>query len=87
MLLRYQRVDFFVKNRSYKTYPHKGRPRALKYWDLWSIDKGFLRFKKKTYMPNQKALCNEIICVYYNDKTAGYLSVRKTLELIRRKYS
>ena len=37
-------------------------------------------------MPPERVLRSEVIQTHYDDITAGYFGVTKTLELVRRKY-
>jgi hypothetical protein len=66
--------------------------KSLKGQDLvtlngWGIDaKGILRFRGSAYVPPDQALRMEIFKICHDDYLAGHFGVKKTLELIQRKY-
>ncbi len=43
----------------------------------------YLRFKGTVYVLRERALCSEIIHIYYDNKTVSHLEIQKILELIR----
>lgn len=83
-LLELQRLDPFVTNEDYKLVPTWSQTGSER--DYMVGSDGLLRFKGAVYVPRERALRSEIIHMYHDDETAGHFGVRRTLELIRRKY-
>jgi hypothetical protein len=54
----------------------------------WSIghEDGLLRHKGAVYVPDERSIRTEIIHVHHDEELAGHFGVRKTRELIGRKY-
>jgi hypothetical protein len=51
---------------------------------IWSSDLGLLRYYSRIIIPDNSALCQEVMKLHYNDPLVGYYSIEKSLELLRR---
>jgi transposase InsO family protein len=83
-LLELQRLDPFVKDKVYELIPKPNRPGSERHWIL--DQEGLLRFKGAVYVPNEKSIQSELIHIHHDGVTAGHFGVRRTLEVIQRKY-
>ena len=83
-LLELQRLDPFVKDKVYELIPKPNRPGSERHWIL--EQEGLLRFKGAVYVPNEKSIQSELIHIHHDGVTAGHFGVRRTLEVIQRKY-
>ena len=83
-LLELQRSDPFVTDGVYESYPTRGRIGSEGHWRV--DEEGLLRYKGAVYVPAEPAIRSEVIHIHHDDETAGHFGLRRTLELIRRKY-
>ncbi len=84
VIVTLQQKDAFVTEMHYKRIPKGGTTVGS---TDWSIDeKNLLRYKGAVYVPNEASIRAELLQTHYDDPYAGHFGLRKTLELIRRKY-
>lgn len=83
-LLKLQSQDAFVTEKAYESLPNSLRAGSEVHWR--QDQQGLLRYKGAVYVPTEGAIRAEIIHMHHDDALAGHFGVRRTLELIQRKY-